>query len=356
MSRTYGPTSSPYPLFTWVAALTLGCSIVLPVCVRAQVDPNLVAYWQMNSGGAEVVTGNNLTAVGNVSFVSGQSGLKLAADINGATKSYLLASAQAAYNMTPGGFTFEFWVKPRSLPGINPRMIEAANADGTQGWGAYICKASCAQGTVAINFTSGVPAQLVSTRAIDDGFWHHIAATYDGTNMVLYIDGAVEATASQPGLQSTVSGGTLTLGDNLTPGNPDQFDGMIDEVRIWKVARTAAHIQGAMNGELLPYPTSVEDYGVPRIRPSLAQNHPNPFNPATIIEYYLAERSEVRLDVYDLMGAMVARLADGIQPGGLHRVSWSGRDNQGQSVASGVYFYRLETAGFADSRRMVLLK
>ena len=102
--------------------------------------------------------------------------------------------------------------------------------------------------------------------------------------------------------------------------------------------------------------TGVELAEAPRFWPTLLQNHPNPFNPATKIEYSLASRARVRLRIYDVRGNPVAELVDGSVPEGPHEVTWDGRDDRGRAVSSGVYFYQLEVAGAAASRRMVLLK
>jgi hypothetical protein len=89
----------------------------------------------------------------------------------------------------------------------------------------------------------------------------------------------------------------------------------------------------------------------------LEQNVPNPFNPRTSIRFYLPARTTVRLDIYDVRGALVKRLATGVYDTGAHAVEWDGTDSNGQSVASGFYVYRLVTDGHAAlTRKMMLLK
>jgi len=82
-----------------------------------------------------------------------------------------------------------------------------------------------------------------------------------------------------------------------------------------------------------------------------AQNYPNPFNPLTKIEYALPKTGEVLITVYNLLGVEVARLVDDRMPAGYHEVEWDASD-----VASGIYFYRLQTGDFVQTRKMVLLK
>ena len=86
-------------------------------------------------------------------------------------------------------------------------------------------------------------------------------------------------------------------------------------------------------------------------------NCPNPFNPATQIQYELPLSGPVTLEVYDCSGRLVCRLLDRVPHGaGEYTLPWGGRDSQGTSVATGVYFYRLVLDGEEVTRKMVLLK
>ncbi len=88
----------------------------------------------------------------------------------------------------------------------------------------------------------------------------------------------------------------------------------------------------------------------------LEGNYPNPFNPATEIEYALPQQVHVTLTVYDASGREVRRLVDTSQAPGRYRVRWDGKDTRGHSVRSGVYFYRLSTDFWRKTQSMVLLK
>lgn len=104
-------------------------------------------------------------------------------------------------------------------------------------------------------------------------------------------------------------------------------------------------------------PTDVCDPGM-QPRPTLLnQNHPNPFNPVTTISYYLAEPAFVKLGIYDVTGKLVKVLQDRrmIQEGN-QKMIWNGRNESGKDVASGVYFYRLDTGSFSKTKKMVKLR
>jgi hypothetical protein len=88
----------------------------------------------------------------------------------------------------------------------------------------------------------------------------------------------------------------------------------------------------------------------------LFQNYPNPFNPLTMIKYDLPHSGHVNIVVYNILGQKVKTLADEYQEAAHHSVTWDGKDDQGEEVASGVYFYRIKTSLFEKTKKMVLLK
>ncbi len=94
---------------------------------------------------------------------------------------------------------------------------------------------------------------------------------------------------------------------------------------------------------------------------ALLANYPNPFNPETWIPYQLSEPADVTLTIYDINGEMIRRLVVGHQAAGMYRsrdraVYWDGRNQLGESVASGLYFYSLTAGDFTATRRMLILK
>jgi hypothetical protein len=89
---------------------------------------------------------------------------------------------------------------------------------------------------------------------------------------------------------------------------------------------------------------------------ALHQNHPNPFNPQTTIRYDLPAPAHVRLLILDVSGRVIRRLVDEQQSTGSRSVVWTGRDDGGNPVSSGVYFYVLDADGARITRKLVLLK
>jgi DNA-binding beta-propeller fold protein YncE len=90
---------------------------------------------------------------------------------------------------------------------------------------------------------------------------------------------------------------------------------------------------------------------------SLERNYPNPFNPSTKISFSLPSKEIVILKVYDVLGKEVATIASGEFDSGIHTVEWSGKDNSGVEVSSGIYFYQLQAGNkFSQTNKMVFLR
>ena len=95
-----------------------------------------------------------------------------------------------------------------------------------------------------------------------------------------------------------------------------------------------------------------------KISPStfyLYQNHPNPFNPITQINYQLSKNSYIKIEVYDMMGKLVKTLVDEFQSPGYRSIKWNGQNFENQKVSSGVYFYSLQSESFSATKKMILL-
>jgi hypothetical protein len=88
----------------------------------------------------------------------------------------------------------------------------------------------------------------------------------------------------------------------------------------------------------------------------LFNNYPNPFNPETVIEYKVPNTGKVKLAIYNVLGQNVKTLVDMNQPAGTYTVMWDGTDNNGNKLASGVYFYQLIGENALITKKMTLIK
>lgn len=123
------------------------------------------------------------------------------------------------------------------------------------------------------------------------------------------------------------------FGDRLVTGS---FGG---ETRLWQVRR-----DGADEWATLPRNTV------------LLPAYPNPFNSGVMVPYQLARQEQVKLVVYNLAGQVAKVLVAQVQAASTYQVGWDGRDEQGRELASGVYFYRLQTGAQVETRKLLLLR
>ena len=106
---------------------------------------------------------------------------------------------------------------------------------------------------------------------------------------------------------------------------------------------------------LKPRAEADQDLALPQSY-TLNQNYPNPFNPETEISFQIPSATYTSLKIFNILGQEVKTLVDEHREAGHYTVSWSGRDEFGKEVTSGIYFYTLKAGEFTDTKRMLLLK
>jgi len=95
---------------------------------------------------------------------------------------------------------------------------------------------------------------------------------------------------------------------------------------------------------------------VEALRLDLGQNYPNPFNPSTTIYFSISEKSHVTLDIFDVSGRKITRLVDSCPEPGLYKRKWTGCNDKGYMVTSGIYFYKLRSGKKSIIKKMILLR
>lgn len=151
--------------------------------------------------------------------------------------------------------------------------------------------------------------------------------------------------------------GNATAIENLS-GQPlvaqGNYWGTVDSLAIAALFKGKVDFSKFLASE--PDPTAVAEAEEGRVRFALYAGYPNPFNAEVAIPFELGAASRAQLMVYDVLGRKVRVLVDDMLQVGRHRAVWDGRDNSGRMVASGVYFYRLETEGFLAKARVMLVR
>ena len=105
--------------------------------------------------------------------------------------------------------------------------------------------------------------------------------------------------------------------------------------------------------------TGVDDQGSLDQLPyrfELAQNYPNPFNPLTTIEYSLPSRTDVAIEIFNVLGQKVRTLVNEAKSAGSYRIEWSGSDDAGRPVSTGVYLYHFRAGDVVQTKKMLLIK
>ncbi|MDP8201333.1 MAG: T9SS type A sorting domain-containing protein [Candidatus Tenebribacter burtonii] len=130
----------------------------------------------------------------------------------------------------------------------------------------------------------------------------------------------------------------LRIGLHSNNDDPDGFGLMIDDITLSDTTYTD------VGNEIVP--TSVP----------IMYNYPNPFNPTTTITYSLIEYSYVELSIYNLKGQKIRTLVNTLQESGIHKSIWNGLDDDGKSISSGIYLYKLNAGNYSSTKKMILLK
>jgi hypothetical protein len=238
-----------------------------------------------------------------------------------------------------------FGIPIHYVSGVNPISLCSADFDGDVDIDIAAANLGSDFVTIYMNLTGGPVATLLesfSAMRIEHGIeisWSLSALGLDPDFRVLRCEGGADefvlltSEITRVGMLSY-----LFIDESCKPG--------VDY--LYKVEVTDSE------GTKLLFVTDLVTAPVPPF--TLAQNVPNPFNPVTTISYSLSSRSHVTLTIYDVQGHRIAKLVDGEKDPGIYHAEWLGRDEDGRTVQSGVYFYRLQAGKEQRTRKMVLLK
>ncbi|MEV3978275.1 LamG-like jellyroll fold domain-containing protein [Nonomuraea sp. NPDC049758] len=291
---------------------------------RAQAPDGLVAAYGMNEGAGTAVAdssgkGNAGTAASTTWSTSGRFGKALSFD---GTSSWVTVADSASLHLT-GGMTLEAWVRPTSVTGWRTVLMKEFGAD--LDWALM---ASGGSGPAAFVHTfAGTNAQAPGNLPLNT--WSHVAATYEGSRLRLYVNGSEVGGTSMYGNLRTGTG-PLRIGGNS--GSGEHFSGLIDEVRVYDRALTPAQITTDMN-------TPVGPQGPPDTTPPTA---PGPLTatggPGSAQLVWTPATDNVGVTGYTVHRSTTA----GFTPSGANQVgSTAGPAFVDSGVAPGTYYYRV---------------
>lgn len=199
-----------------------------------------------------------------------------------------------------------------------------------------------------VNTTGGI-TDLDAPAELSPGVVYTATATYDGATMRLYVGEAEVASQAHTGALS-VTTVDLLLGQMLPGDTQYNFDGAMDEVRVYRRALDAGEVRGLVASVL-----SNETLGDGAAL-ALGTPYPNPFATSVTIPVTLGVPTDVRMSVYDLLGRRVASQQLGVLGAGPHALTWDGLAEDGARAASGVYLVRVESTTTAAHARIVLAR
>ena len=240
-------------------------------------------------------------------------------------------------DLASGNWTISFWVN--NLVDMNPTYIF-----GDAGSTSFRCFYGGAAGVDNLLLRGPMTDILIPCPAGPQVF--HMV--YDGTNVIIYRNGALISTNPRTITMPTGTGffvGGYTSGFGLS--------GKMDEFRLIRRALTPAEVTASWNSDLggCGLVTVSENNNEIPANFSLSQNYPNPFNPVTNIKFSLPSSGMVKIVVFDLLGREVATLVNDEMSAGNYTV-----DFDASSLSSGVYFYRLDAGNFTQTKKMLLVK
>ncbi len=142
--------------------------------------------------------------------------------------------------------------------------------------------------------------------------------------------------------------------DDFTPDIGHTYK--IKGIQYYSYRNNSYKILVLNEGDIVENPQGVENISKIPTDFKLYQNHPNPFNPETTIQFSIPKRSRVELTIYNVLGQKIRNLICQNYPVGEHTVKWDGRDDSGKIVNSSLYLLKISAGDFADIRKMTFMK
>lgn len=262
------------------------------------------------------------------------------------------------------------------VPGATPDTVKLESVDANGATGTFTVQ-------VLISLDSAVSGGNLGFSWSDTANWRYDSVSF-GPGLLAWTVHTATSDSLANSLGKVLFGGADFFGLAAIPAGPDQLFGTIwfsekvgntwmagDEMLIDSVfvppggdflliyngsgTQVSPNFMGAQKVTF----TDVEIVSDGSLLPktfALAQNYPNPFNPSTKIHFDTPKKAHVNLAIYNVLGQEVRTLVNREMDAGKHFVIWEGDNDSGVKVASGMYFYKLISADFVKSRKMMLVK
>ena len=313
----------------------------------------LVAYYPFSANANDATGHGHDGTVNNARLTSDHSGhVNSAYAFDGTTGSIVVPNDQGLNFQN--AITVNFWMKV-GLFYTNREQYPISHGNWQNRW-----KLSISPITNRLRFTvknsSGQIKDLDGGTSLALDSTYSVTGLYSGSDLELYVNGQLDAFASFSGLINTATS-ALTIGQSLPGDNNYNFNGVLDDIRIYDYALSLQEIASLVVTSIKREDT----HGVP-VAYALDQNYPNPFNPVTTIGFRVPGvkigsgvsgpgSTLVRISVFDLLGREVTVLVNERKEAGSYEVPWNAN-----GMASGLYFYRMQAGTFVETRRLLLIR
>lgn len=320
------------------------CVTTLATSAAADITTGLVAYWPFSQGPQDASGNGNHGTVMGAALTTDRMGNQASAYVFDGVSSRIDVPNSASLASPTSAITVAAWVRRDGWgmvgSGYSPILTKSISTPN-----AFQYRWITGTGGMSIAFNSWNESTGIAYDFADTT-WYHIAMTWEADTARSYVNGVLQGTTHLP-VTIVPDTRTLSIGSDV-PGILEIYKGKIDELRIYSRRLDDADV-AELHGETVSVPAP----GASLRGATLGNAYPNPLQPSTVIPMTLSKDMAVSLEVVDVSGRRVRTLLRRQElSAGLHSIRWSGIDDAGRRLDSGVYFYRLLTPEGAVARKI----
>ena len=237
--------------------------VMLSACLTVPISAAQIGYWNLDGNSSDSINGNNGTIAGNVSYVAGT--INQGATFDGAGDTIDIAEDAAELDTTFTAFTAMAWIKPDSAGGLDYLMGKMGAADGERGWDIWV-----RAGTGDMRFTifgeaDGSPNDSLWPTGLTLNFekWTHLTVTFAANDKIaIYLNGELVASKTTTLTQLNGANNALFQIGSRGSATPSDWQGEIDEVKLFDEALTADEIKNEMPSSIGYWPLDAINGGI----------------------------------------------------------------------------------------------
>ena len=310
-----------------------------------QQTGDLVAFYPFNGNANDESGFNNNGTVSGASLVADRWGNLSSAYSFDGVNDYISVPVSSSLNFQ-NAVTINFWIKVGDFFDRESYPISHGNWENR--WKISITNRHIRW---TVKTASGIKDLDSETELVQNNLYN-VTALYDGSDYEIYINGELDAFTSFSGLILTTPI-ALMIGQVLPGNNQYNFKGTLDDIRIYNYAISYGTIQSLY--DFVTGNDDQQDIKTPE-NYSLLQNYPNPFNGETTIKFQIEKESNVKLEIFNILGQKINTLVNEPKSPGSYSVKWNCRNDAGMVMNSGIYFVRIVANNFSETKKIILLK